>query len=1044
MLDNLSKGLSNLIRKIVTGTTIDKKSVEDLLQDLRRILLQSDVDVKLTDEMIENIKKKCFVEKIPAGLTLREHVLKVIYEELVRLLGEKPAGLTGKKRIMVVGLFGSGKCIHKDSLVNLSNGEILKIETVYENYRKIEGEEKVEDGYKIELKRSNLEVFSFNPVSLSIEKRRVSTLWKLNSPRELIKVNLDNGKMHEISVTPEHPFYTMDNGIIKEVRADELKKGDRIAVPNFLPVQNKELVDMRTEMINKLSGDFAIVSKELGEKIKKILLDKYGTLEKSYKFIKPPFSYSRFTHILNLGVIPFDILRKINPDLIYQLDELKIRYKRTGSGKEIKIPKFLNSHLAEFLGYVLSGGSIEKNYIHITNSNNSLVKRIVKLAYTVFGLKASLTMDKKRLNVKRINLSSKTLVNFFKEVFEIGMGKKSPSVKVPKLILISPTKVLNKFIKSYFDGGGSIKERHIEISSTSKEMIWQIGLALLRSNIFSTYSYKKINGKLYYRLFIRGIYAEKFASKISSDVLEKKIVPQRAKEIGEHQFPGKLEIINVGSLLQQNREAFETSISEIQNYVDSCGAIERYGFVTRTSPSDFLHSIKEIEKRPKWVRILKMAKSVVKYDELLKEYKNKGWLNATLSRLTRLGWVTKSDGTILTTEKGLKKLEEISNLEFLFLLANSNVSWIEVKKVGRIKSDSKYVYDLTVDDLHNFVANGIIVHNTTSVAKVAKYLLKQGLKPALVGLDYHRPAATDQIVQLGKQIGVPVYVEESKDPYSTAKNALQKFTRQDVLIFDTAGRNALDKELADELKRLGEIIKPDEVLLTIPADLGKVARVQSEEFHKLVGVTGVIITKMDGTAKAGGALAATSVTGAKVKFIGVGEHVDDLELYNPERFVSRLLGLGDLQTLLEKAKEAEIKPEKVEKIVEGEFTLQDFYEQIEAIGKMGSLQQLVGMIPGFGMMKIPENLMAMQEEKLKKYRVIIQSLTPKERANPSIIDSSRIKRCAKGAGVSESDVRELLSHYSQIKKVAKLLKGRGQKDMMNLIKKFGGKLPFNL
>jgi signal recognition particle subunit SRP54 len=332
---------------------------------------------------------------------------------------------------------------------------------------------------------------------------------------------------------------------------------------------------------------------------------------------------------------------------------------------------------------------------------------------------------------------------------------------------------------------------------------------------------------------------------------------------------------------------------------------------------------------------------------------------------------------------------------------------------------------------------------TTFVAKLAKYFLKQGLKPALIGMDYHRPAATDQIVYLGKQIGVPVYVEEGKDPYSTAKNAIQKFSKYDVLIFDTAGRNALDKELADELKKLGEIIKPDEVLLTIPADLGKVARTQSEEFHKLVGVTGVIITKMDGTAKAGGALAATSVTGAKVKFIGTGEHIDDFEIYNPERFVSRLLGLGDLQTLLEKAKESEIKPEKVEKIVEGKFSLQDFYEQIEALQKMGPLTKIAQMIPGMGMLKLPEGLMDTQEEKMKHFRYIIQSMTAEEKEDPSIVNSSRISRISKGSGRPETEVRELLNQYSQMKKMIKSfggMKGLERGALKNLTKQFGFKL----
>jgi len=325
---------------------------------------------------------------------------------------------------------------------------------------------------------------------------------------------------------------------------------------------------------------------------------------------------------------------------------------------------------------------------------------------------------------------------------------------------------------------------------------------------------------------------------------------------------------------------------------------------------------------------------------------------------------------------------------------------------------------------------------TTTVSKLARYFQRQGLKPAIVGCDFHRPAANEQLLQLGKQINVPVLFQ--KDPLASAEMGVEKFKNFDVTIFDTAGRNALDKELAEELKKLGEIIKPDEVILVLPADLGKVARVQSEEFHKLAGVTGVIITKMDGTAKAGGALAATSITGAKVKFIGTGEKIDDFELYDPKRFVSRLLGLGDLETLLEKVKEADIKKESVEKIVEGKFTLQDFLEQIESMGKMGSFKQIASMIPGMGMMKLPENIMETQEGKMKKFKYIIQSLTLKERENPEIIDSSRIKRCAKGAGVSESEVRDLLKQYEQLKKVTKLFKGRGQKDIMKLLKNIPG------
>ncbi len=336
------------------------------------------------------------------------------------------------------------------------------------------------------------------------------------------------------------------------------------------------------------------------------------------------------------------------------------------------------------------------------------------------------------------------------------------------------------------------------------------------------------------------------------------------------------------------------------------------------------------------------------------------------------------------------------------------------------------------------------VGKTTVIGKLARYFLKQGLKPSLVGLDYQRPAAPEQLQQIAKQVGVSVYIDNSaKDSYLVAKTALEKYEKSDVIIFDTAGRSALDKNLADELQRLSAIINPDEVLLVIPADLGKIARKQAEEFHKLVGVTGVIITKMDGTAKAGGALAATSVTGAKVKFIGTGEKLDSFEVYNPERFVSRLLGLGDLQTLLEKAKEAEIKPESVEKIAEGKFTLQDFMEQIEGMQKMGPMSQIMNMIPGMGMRNIPKDVIDKQEEKMKSYRVIIQSMTKPEREDPAMINAPRIKRISKGSGKSEAEVRELLNQYGQTKKLLRTLggmKGLQRGEFKKLAQQFGLKM----
>jgi signal recognition particle subunit SRP54 len=331
---------------------------------------------------------------------------------------------------------------------------------------------------------------------------------------------------------------------------------------------------------------------------------------------------------------------------------------------------------------------------------------------------------------------------------------------------------------------------------------------------------------------------------------------------------------------------------------------------------------------------------------------------------------------------------------------------------------------------------------TTTAAKLAKYFQRQGLKPAMIACDYHRPAAPQQLQQLGDKLHVPVHIDDSKDPYKAVKDGLIKFHKYDTILVDTAGRDALDKELAKELKRLGEMIKPDEALLIIPADLGRSAGQQAVEFNKLVGITGVIVTKMDGTAKGGAALSSCSATGAKVKFIGLGEKLDAFEAYDPVRFVSRMLGMGDLQALLEKAKEVEFKEEDVEKLVSGKFTLKDFYNQISGMQKMGPLNNIMEMIPGLGQ-AVPENLLNVQEEKLKKFKFIYDSMTEEERENADIVHASRIKRIAKGAGVSEKDVRDLLKQFELSKKMIKKMggmKGIKRGELRKLAKKLGLKI----
>ena len=342
---------------------------------------------------------------------------------------------------------------------------------------------------------------------------------------------------------------------------------------------------------------------------------------------------------------------------------------------------------------------------------------------------------------------------------------------------------------------------------------------------------------------------------------------------------------------------------------------------------------------------------------------------------------------------------------------------------------------------------GLFGHGkTTTTAKLAKYYQKRGHKVAVISTDTWRPAAYEQLKQLGAQINVPVFGEPSLgDPvkiYNKFKPELQKF---DLVIVDTAGRDALSDELIEELNGINKAVQADERLLVIGGDIGQAAEKQAQTFHETCNVTGVIITKIEGTAKGGGALIACSVTGAKVKFIGVGEKVDDLEVYNPERFVGKMLGMGDLEGLLEKARDAiteEDAQDLGKKLLKGDFNLLDLYEQMQAMKKMGPLGKVMEMIPGMGQMKIPKDALKVQEAKLKKWKFILDSCTKAELEDPDkVMSAARVDRIAKGAGVNSSEVRELLKQYKQSKKMVKSMKGLGggnPANMEKMMKRMGG------
>jgi len=313
---------------------------------------------------------------------------------------------------------------------------------------------------------------------------------------------------------------------------------------------------------------------------------------------------------------------------------------------------------------------------------------------------------------------------------------------------------------------------------------------------------------------------------------------------------------------------------------------------------------------------------------------------------------------------------------------------------------------------------------TTTAAKLAKYFQKRGFKSALICTDTFRPGAFAQLKQLADQINVPIYGDEKeKNTEKIAMEGLKRLEKYDVIIVDTAGRHKDEESLIKEMKMLEKTVEPDEVILVVDGTIGQQATVQAKAFHEATSIGSIIVAKLDGSARGGGALSAVAATEAPIKFIGTGEKTDAIEAFDPPRFVGRLLGMGDLQSLIEKVREAEVEvPEKKAKVIlSGKFTLADMYEQIEALKSMGPFSRILKMLPGFGY-EVPEEKMNVAEDRVKKWRVIIQSMTPKEREDPKMLNASRIRRVARGSGTTEKDVKTLLEQYSAMRKMMKSLR----------------------
>jgi len=456
-----------------------------------------------------------------------------------------------------------------------------------------------------------------------------------------------------------------------------------------------------------------------------------------------------------------------------------------------------------------------------------------------------------------------------------------------------------------------------------------------------------------------------------------------------------------------------------------------------------------------------------------------GKLQNAFRNLRGLGKITESNVSDSLREVRMALLEA----DVHFKVARDFIERVKTKSIGVEVVQSiqpgqqvvKIIYDEMVDLLGaqnaglNLSGNptGILMvglhgsGKTTSSGKLARLLQKQGRQPLLVAADVYRPAAMDQLDTLGKQIGVPVFVKRPPHPIShpaergegggrpgegqefvlqIAREALEfaRANNRSVLIFDTAGRLQIDEPLVQELVRLGELVQPQEILLVLDAATGQEAVNVATHFDQALHITGCILTKLDGDARGGAALSMRAVTGKPIKFAGTGEKLDEFEPFHPERMASRILGMGDVVSLVEKAAEAvdlEDVKRMEEKMRKGEFTLDDFLQQLRAMKKLGSLESVMKMLPG-GAEALKQVDIGKQEKEFKRMEGMVCAMTPKERNSPQILNASRRRRIAAGSGVSVTELNTMLNKFAQMQQMMKKM-GKFQKMMARM----GGGLP---
>ncbi len=820
--ERIKIGAISAIKSFITKEVeITEGDVGGLLEEFELELLESDVDLSVAESIREELREKLIGSKIKKdelhlfiNQTMKETLVDMLSNENAFDILERMKQSEKPVRMMFLGINGAGKCVTGDTIVPLTNGKMEMIKDIYEKAKKDANRIiAYEDGLCIN--NEDIEIFSLNMDTWKIEKVKPSYVWKLKTRPSLIKVRLGNGS--EIKVTPEHPFFTIDGGKMKKIKAEEIKEGICVATPKIMRVKEQNVA-----LLERIKDEKFFLEINNSGSFYKFLEEEHGTLFKAHGALGIKQSYVTFIgHWKKRKMIPLSIFNKTKDD--FEFDITGIKYGKAGSIPPINC---MSEELAEFLGLILAEGHLDSRELEVTNKDKEIIKRFEKLTKKLFKLKAKIFVDERGLI--RARIMNATLVRFLQNVFEVPIGSKGTKMKIPDVIFTSSDKQVASFLMAYIEADGHLnKDKQIlEISTSSKKAADGLVFLLHRLGLIPTISKKRTREFLSYRITVSGY--------------------------------GK--------------------ISRIRNF----------GFYTTKN-------LKRLDRLRDMNRQFELTELIPNTGALIRESRQtSGYLQRDLSEHlgTTQSLISQYESHVPVPRNNLERIAKYLNDKKLKTIAQAEVCWMKVEEVERIKARDKWVYDLTVEGNHNFVANNTIIHNTTTIAKVAKLLLDNDYKIVFAAADTFRAAAIEQMQVHADRLGVRVIKRDyGSDPTSVAYDATgyAKAHGIDAVLIDTAGRQDTNISLINEMKKMTRVIQPELKIYIGESIAGQAILEQIKTFDREIGLDAVILTKLDCDPKGGTMLSINKATGIPIIYVGVGQRYEDLELFDTQSIVDRIV-----------------------------------------------------------------------------------------------------------------------------------------------------------